>query len=91
MNTEKYYLYTTNIEGDGILLTKFIPGKEEPFTRCMFGWSHYSTIIAWNMPLLFPTLEQIETFHEQAKLDCRVARWVSMDTCRQNIHPVVEV
>lgn len=89
--SDKYYLVAVNPSGEGMLLTGFVPGKTEPYKDFILTWACYMNIHSWNMPLLFPTLEQIETFHEQAELEATVhiCRWISMNTCHHNMHQLV--
>lgn len=93
---DKYYLYYLKDNGDSMVLTRFTPADQTGDGIPRFTWSLHIAVAAWNMPLLFPTLEQAETviddqeFNFLGAVTVQIGRWISMDSCRRNLHAPAE-
>lgn len=86
---DRYYIYYIHKDGDGMVLTGHSP----------YRFTHHHGLYAWKMPLLFPTLEQVETFYEMmhdplpdglldnAKGPLNIGRWLGMTPAKRNEHP----
>lgn len=78
-----------------MFLTDVVQENNPVIDMVAYRFTPHHKLFAWKMPLLFPTLEQVETFAEnmgeppsglKAATPLQIGRWLSMTQAKRNEH-----
>lgn len=88
---DQYYIYYIHPNGDGMFLSGYVKAEDD---ADQYHFTPHVNLHAWSKPLLFPTLEQVETFLDIMKEQLpttgallTIGRWLTMSGARRNEHP----